>query len=93
MNQKELATAIGMSEARLSRILNGGKVRLTELDINQLALGLRMTPAERDELRYLVWPQLHEIDEGLKRHDGGVIPVNCKLAEQGLPLLGSNFEE
>jgi len=96
MTQKELATASGMPEARVSRILRGGKVRLTEQDINQLALGLRKTTAERDnrdELRYLAWPELYEVDKGLKRRDGCVFLVNCELAERGLPLLGSNFEE
>ena len=93
MKQKELATASGMPEARVSRILRGGQVRLTEQDINQLALGLKMPPAERDELRYLAWPELYEIDKALKRRDGCVFLVNCELAEQGLPLLGSNFEE
>lgn len=52
-----------------------------------------MTTAERDELRYLAWPELYEIDEALKRRDGCVFRVNCELAEKGLPLLGSNFEE
>ena len=42
MNQRELATASGIPEARLSRILRGGKVRLTERDINQIALGLKI---------------------------------------------------
>ena len=93
MKQKELATASGMPEARVSRILRGGQVRLTEQDINQLALGLKMPPAERDELRYLAWPEQYEIDKALKRRDGCVFLVNCELAEQGLPLLGSNFEE
>lgn len=93
MTQKELATTSGMSEARVSRILRGGKVRLTEQDINQLALGLRKTTAERDNLRYLAWPELYEIDKALKRRDGCVFLVNCELAEQGLPLLGNNFEE
>ena len=82
-----------MPEARVSRILRGGKVRLTEQDINQLALGLRKTTAERDNLRYLAWPELYEIDKALKRRDGYVFRVNCELAEQGLPLLGNNFEE
>ena len=93
MTQKKLATASGMPEARVSRILRGGKVRLTEQDINQLALGLRKTTAERDNLRYLAWPELYEIDKALKRRDGCVFRVNCELAEQGLPLLGSNVEE
>ena len=37
--------------------------------------------------------ELYEIDKALKRRDGCVFLVNCELAEQGLPLLGSNFEE
>ena len=93
MNQRELATASGIPEARLSRILRGGKVRLTERDINQIALGLKKSTAERDKMRYLAWPELYEIDKALKRRDGCVFLVNCELAEQGLPLLGSNFEE
>lgn len=72
INQKELATASGMSEARVSRIMGGGPVRITERDINQLALGLKKTPEERDKMRYLVWPELYEVDEGLKRRDGCV---------------------
>ena len=63
MSQKELATASGMPEARVRRILRSGKVRLTEQDINQLDLGLRKTTAERDNLRYLAWPELYEIDK------------------------------
>ncbi len=93
MNQKELAAASCMPEARLSRILRSGMVRLTEQDINQLALGLKKTTAERDNLRYLAWPELYEIDKALKRCDGCVSVVNCKLAEQGLPLLGNTCEE
>ena len=68
-------------------------VRLTEQDINQLALGLKKTTTERDNLRYLAWPELYEIDKALKRSDGCVSIVNCELAEQGLPLLGNTCEE
>ena len=93
MTQKELATASGIPEARLSRILRGGKVRLTERDINQLALGLKKSTVERDNMRYLAWPELYEIDKALRRRDGCVFRVNCELAEQGIPLLGSNYEE
>lgn len=93
MKQEDLATSSGMSPSRVSRILNDGPVRLTEHDINQLALALEMTTAERDNLRYLAWPELYEIDKALKRRDGCVFLVNYDLAEQGLPLLGSNFEE
>ena len=93
MNQRELATASGIPEARLSRILRGGKVRLTERDINQIALGLKKSTAERDKMRYLAWPELYEIDEALRRRDGCVFRVNCELVEQGIPLLGSNYEE
>lgn len=93
MTQKELAAASCMPEARLSRILRSGMVRLSEQDINQLALGLKKTTAERDNLRYLAWPELYEIDKALKRRDGCVSVVNCELAEQGLPLLGNTCEE
>ncbi len=93
MTQKELAIRSGMSEARVSRILRGGTVRLTEQDINQLALGLKKKPKERDEMRYLAWPELYEIDKALCRGDGGVFTVNHRLAEKGFPLLGNDNEE
>ena len=92
MTQKELAAASGMPEARVSRILRGGTVRLTEQDINQLALGLRKTTAERDNLRYLAWPELYEIDKALQAHEG-IVSLNCRLAEKGFPLLGNDYQE
>lgn len=93
MTQKAMATASGMPEARVSRILRGGKVRLTEQDINQFALALKKTTEERDKLRYLAWPGLACVDEALRRRDGCVVRVNCELAERGLPLLGSDYDE
>lgn len=92
MTQKELAIRSGMPEARVSRILRGGNVRLTEQDINQLAVGLGKIPAERDKLRYLAWPELHEIDKALNRHEG-IVELNCRLAEKGFPLLGNDYQE
>ena len=92
MTQKELATASGMPEARVSRILRGGKVRLTEQDMNQLALGLKKTVVERDKLRYLAWPELYEIDKALQAHEG-IVSLNCRLAEKGFPLLGNDYQE
>ena len=92
MTQKELAAASGMPEARVSRILRGGTVRLTEQDMNQLALGLRKTTAERDNLRYLAWPELYEIDKALQAHEG-IVSLNCRLAEKGFPLLGNDYQE
>ena len=93
MTQKDLATVSGLPEPRISRILRGGKVKLTERDINQLALGLKKTPEERDEMRYLAWPELYEIDEALKRGDGDIFTVNPRLAEKGFPLLGNICDE
>lgn len=93
MAQKDLAAKSGLPEARVSRILRGGHVRLTELDINQLALALKKTPEERDEMRYLAWPELHYIDEALRRRDGSITEVNWQLAEEGLSLLGNVCEE
>ena len=92
MRQKELAAASGLPEARVSRILRGGTVRLTEQDINQLALGLKKTTAERDELRYLAWPELYEIDKALQEHEG-IVSLNCRLAEKGFPLLGNDYQD
>ena len=91
MTQKDLAAASGLPESRVSRILRGGNVRLTEQDINQLALGLKKTVAERDEMRYLAWPELHYIDETLKRGES-VVALNCWLEENGLPMLGSDYQ-
>lgn len=93
MTQKELAVRSGMPEARVSRILRGGHVRMTEQDINQLALALGKTPEERDNMRYLAYPGLAEVDEGLRRRDGDIFTVNCVLADRGLPLLGTDYEE
>ena len=53
MSQKDLSARSGLPEARISRILKDGKVTITEQDINLLAIGLRKSRAERDELRYL----------------------------------------
>ena len=92
MTQKELAAASGMPEARVSRILRGGTVRLTEQDMNQLALGLKKTVAERDKLRYLAWPELYEIDKALQAHEG-IVSLNCRLAEKGFRLLGNDYKE
>lgn len=92
MTQKELAAASGMPEARVSRILRGGTVRLTEQDMNQLALGLKKTVAERDKLRYLAWPELYEIDKALQAHEG-IVSLNCRLVEKGFPLLGNDYQE
>lgn len=93
MTQRDLATASGMSESKVCRILRGKSARLTELDINQLALALGKTIEERDNLRYLAWPELYEIDKALRRRDGCVTVTNCELAQHGLPLLGNNYEE
>lgn len=93
MTQRDLATASGMSEFKVCRILRGKSARLTELDINQLALALGKTIEERDNLRYLAWPELYEIDKALRRRDGCVTVTNCELAQHGLPLLGNNYEE
>ena len=91
MTQKDLAARSGLPEARVSRILRGGNVKLTEQDINQLALGLKKTPQERDEMRYLAWPELRCIDEALKQGES-VIELNWRLEEAGFPLMGMTIE-
>ena len=91
MTQKELAIRSGLPESRISRILRDGNVRLTEQDINQLALGLRKTVRERNEMRYLAWPELLYIDEALDKRVGNITVLNCRLAEEGCPLLGNDY--
>lgn len=92
MTQKDLADRSGLPQSRVSRILRGGNVRLTEQDINQLSLGLMKTAKERDELRYLAWPELRCIDEALDKRES-IVTLNCRLAERGFPLLGNDFQE
>jgi len=92
MTQKDLADRSGLPQSRISRILRGGNVRLTEQDINQLAFGLMKTAKERDEMRYLAWPELRYIDEALNKRES-IVTLNCQLAEKGLPLLGNDFQE
>ena len=90
MLQKDLVISSGLHKSRVSRIINGAPICFTEQDVEQLALGLKLTPEERDKLRYLVWPELHEIDKALINHEN-VVKLNCRLAELGLPLLGKEF--
>lgn len=92
LTQKDVATRGGMPQARLSRIMRGGKVRLTEKDINRLAFGLYKTPQGRDELRYLAFPELRYIDEALKQGES-VVELNWRLEEAGLPLMGNDYQE
>ena len=92
MTQRDLAAASGLPEARISRLLRNGHVTVTEQDINQLALGLGKTVQERDEMRYLAWPQLYYIDQALAQSED-VISLNCRLYDAGLPLLGSDYLE
>ena len=87
MTQKDLAARSGLPEARISRILRGGTVKLTEQDINQLAIGLCKSRAWRDNLRYLAWPELRHIDEALK-YGESVVELNWRLEDAGLPLIG-----
>mgnify|MGYP000778301538 CR=1 FL=1 len=92
MTQRDLAIRSGLPESRVSRILRGGNVRLTEQDINQLAIGLKKTVQERDALRYVAWPELSYVDEALANGEN-VIDLNCRLDMAGLPLLGNVSQE
>ena len=92
MSQKDLSARSGLPESRISRILKDGKVTITEQDINLLAIGLRKSRAERDELRYLAWPALQYIDEAL-RYGESVVELNWRLEDAGLPLIGNDNPE
>lgn len=92
--QKDLAAAANMPESRLSRIMQGKKekgntVAVTELDIGQIALALKIGKTGRDKLRYAAWPELAYIDDALGSGEG-VIALNSRLAENGLSPLGIN---
>ena len=89
MTQKELAIRSGLPESRISRILRDGNVKLTERDINLLAIGLRKSREWRDKLRYLAWPELEYIDEALY-YGESVIDLNCRLEKAGIPLIGND---
>lgn len=92
MSQKDLSARSGLPESRISRIMKNGKVTITEQDINLLAIGLRKSRAERDELRYLAWPALKYIDEALW-YGENFGQLNGRLAEAGLPLIGNDNQE
>lgn len=92
MSQKDLSARSGLPESRISRIMKNGKVTITEQDINLLAIGLRKSRAERDELRYLAWPVLKYIDEALW-YGENFGQLNGRLAEAGLPLIGNDNQE
>lgn len=66
MNQKNLALKSNLNEPRVSRIINGKDVVITFDDVNALAIALTISPEERNELLYIVWPSLRIIDEALK---------------------------
>lgn len=92
MTQRELASAANMPEARLSRIMRGRKekgntVAVTEQDLAQIALGLKMGKTGWDKLRYAAWPELAYIDEAFRLGEN-VIALNSRLLENGLPPLG-----
>ena len=92
MTQKDVAIRANMSETRLNRILRGRRGRgntvfVTEHDIDQLVLALKMGRAGRDKLRYAAWPELALIDEALDACES-VVTLNIKLYENGLPTLG-----
>ena len=89
MTQKELAIRSGLPESRISRILRDGNVKLTERDINLLAIGLRKSREWRDKLRYLAWPELEYIDKALY-YGESVIDLNCRLEKAGIPLIGND---
>lgn len=92
MTQRDLAEAANMPEARLSRIMRGKKekgnsVTVTELDLAQIALGLKIGKAGWDKLRYAAWPELTYIDEAFWLGEC-VVDLNGRLLEAGLSPLG-----
>lgn len=94
MTQKELAENALLPEARISRIMRGrtskgNSVRITEQDINRIALALRIGRQGRDELLYAAFPERVYIERALEQRHG-IIYLNGDLADHGLPTLELN---
>lgn len=92
MTQKELAEAANMSEPMVSRILRnsngrGGPFKLTEEIVIQLALALKIGRTGRDKLLFAAFPERAYWLEALDNQES-VISLNCRLYEDGLPMLG-----
>lgn len=96
--QKELAILAGMSEARLSRIINGKRdrgnsVTLSIDDYVQILAGLDLDKEKRKELLYVVSPQFEYIDRHYKNGCPNVFDLNDELSEHGIPPLETKSPE
>ena len=88
LTQHDFCERTTMPETRLFHILHAdGKVRISERDIDFFALGFGLTPAERDELRYQVYPWLRFVDNALIKKQS-VRDLDMFLYENGHPLFG-----
>lgn len=90
--QKELAEAANMSTTMVNHILKnsngrGGPFKLTETMVTQLALAFKIGRAGRDKLLCAAFPERALWLEALDSRES-VISLNCRLYENGLPMLG-----
>ena len=93
MTQSELVTASGLSKTTISRIVRnrndkGSSYQPTPPVIMAIAIGLKLTSQEYEELTYAAYPELSYMKEFLDKrftiHDANII-----LEENGFPLLGN----
>ena len=97
MSQQDLIAASGLSRTTISRICRNSDDKGSTYHVDDIrvvmaiAVGLKLTSAQFDELIFIAFPELHivkwALDHSLDIHD-----VNIELYEQGLSPLGK-FED
>lgn len=92
--QVDLAEAANMSKTMVNRMMNnsngrGGPFKLTEDVVTQLALAFKIGRTGRDKLLCAAFPERAYWLEALDSRES-VISLNCRLYEDGLPMLGIN---
>ena len=96
-NAAFLAKESNLSKTTVSRILRdsndkGSTYQPTANIVMAVCCAFKMDTAEGDKLLLAAFPQWAIWREGLEQHLS-VHEVNCRLYEQGLPLLGNANDE
>lgn len=96
--QKDLAIFADMSEAKLSRIINGKRAKGNSVtfsidDYTRICVGLGLDKEKRKEFLYVVSPQLGYIDKHYENGCPNVFDLNDELSEHGIPPLETKSPE
>lgn len=96
-NAAFLAKESNLSKTTVSRILRdsndkGRTYQPTANIVTAVCLAFKLDTAGRDKLLLAAFPQMAIWREGFQEHLS-VHEVNCRLYEQGLPLLGNANDE